>query len=54
MSKVAWRIGAERSKTLENARLVSKMGNIIIFIDEIDSLVGVRTEEVGETMRINS
>ena len=43
------------AKLFENARLVSENGQpAIIFIDEIDSLVGVRTEEVGGEIRMRN
>ncbi|MCJ7635601.1 AAA family ATPase [Candidatus Bathyarchaeota archaeon] len=43
------------AKLFENSRLVSENGQpAIIFIDEIDSLVGVRTEEVGGEIRMRN
>jgi SpoVK/Ycf46/Vps4 family AAA+-type ATPase len=43
------------AKLFENARLVSENGQpAIIFIDEIDSLVGIRVEEVGGEIRMRN
>lgn len=43
------------AKLFENSRLVSENGQpSIIFVDEIDSLVGVRTEEVGGEIRMRN
>lgn len=43
------------ARLFENARLVSENGQpAIIFMDEIDSLVGVRTDEVGGEVRMRN
>jgi SpoVK/Ycf46/Vps4 family AAA+-type ATPase len=55
MSK--WLGESERnmSKLFETSRLVSENGQpAIVFIDEIDSLVGVRSEEVGGEVRMRN
>lgn len=55
MSK--WLGESERNvaKLFENSRLVSENGQpAIIFIDEIDSLVGIRSEEVGGEVRMRN
>ncbi len=55
MSKCLGESEQNVAKLFENARLVSENGQpAIIFIDEIDSLVGVRTEEVGGEIRMRN
>jgi len=55
MSK--WLGESERNvaQLFENARLVSENGQpAIVFIDELDSLIGVRSEEVGGEVRMRN